>query len=123
MVLSALAVFLHVRWYTVDKSPGPEVLSGFGAALVGLGALVALRPYFRAGFAGLVQAGLPVYGAGFWSSEDTLQAHRERVAAERPRVVLDVLAERVIAVVVVILGTLLNGYGPLVARMLHLRGS
>lgn len=33
----------------------------------------------------------------------------------------DVWTERVGAVMVVMVGTLLNGYGPLIARLVHLR--
>ena len=120
VTLGALAVLLHVRWYTVDKALGGEVLSGFGAALVVLGIFVGSRPYIRAGLAKLVSDGLPAYGAGFFSS-DALKEHRDRVAAERPKVLRDVLAERVLAVGVVIIGTLLNGYGSLIARLFHLR--
>ena len=66
MGLGVLAAFLHVRWYTVSKATGGEVLSGFGAALVGRGVLVAARPYVRLGYSGLVQAGLPKSHAGVW---------------------------------------------------------
>ena len=121
MVLGGVAIVLHVRWYTVDKGQGAEIVSGFGAVLVVLGVFVGSRPYIRAGVGGLVSAALPrppivPIGGGF------PKMMVEQIRAERPRVVLDVLAERVIAVAVVVAGTLLNGYGPLVARMLHLRG-
>lgn len=119
-----MALILHVRWYTVDKAAGGEVVSGFGAALVVLGVLVASRPYIRTGFAGLVEAGLPlrpvIVPIGGVSIPRLTMAELRR---ERPRVVLDVVAERVVAITVVILGTLLNGYGAFVARLLHLRGS
>ena len=49
--------------------------------------------------------------------------HRERVERERPSIVLDVYAERVIAVLVVVVGTLLNGYGAPIARLLFLKGA
>ena len=123
VTLGALAVLLHVSWYTVDKAPGGEVLSGFGAALMVLGIFVGSRPYIRAGLAKLVSDGLPAYGAGFFSSDALLKEHRDRVAAERPKVLRDVLAERVLAVGVVIIGTLLNGYGSVIARLFHLRGA
>lgn len=47
----------------------------------------------------------------------------ERIRVERPKVVVDIWTERVVAVPVAMFGTLLNGYGPLVARLFHLRGS
>lgn len=98
-------------------------MSGFGAALVVVGVFIGSRPYIRAGVAGMIQAALPKYRAGFLAGPNTTRQHHERVAAERPKVTRDVWAERVVAVSVVILGTLLNGYGPLVARLLHMRAA
>lgn len=123
LALGALAIFLHVRWYVVDKAAGGEVVSGFGAVLVVLGVFVGSRPYIRAGVAGLIEAGLPALGAGFLIGPDTYREHQELVEKVRPQVTRDVWAERVVAVAIVILGTLLNGYGPLLARVLNLRGS
>jgi hypothetical protein len=88
-----------------------------------LGVFVGSRPYIRAGWAKLVSDNLPAYGASFMTDDDTAREHRERVEAERPKVVRDVLAERVGAVVVVVVGTLLNGYGPLLPRLFQLRGA
>ncbi len=121
--LLALGVFLHARWYGVGKAIGGEVVSGSGAWLVALGVLVASRPYIRAGWDRLINAGLPAYGAGFMTDDDTLRKHHELLKVERPKVVRDVLNERVIAVVVIVVGTMLNGYGPLIARALHLRAA
>ncbi len=123
LALGALAVFLHVRWYTVDKAAGAEVVSGFGAALVAFGVFVGSRPYIRAGIAGMIKAGLPDGGAGVFGGptyDASLKAVHDKV---RPEVTRDVWAERVIAVAVVIVGTLLNGYGTLIARLLGLRTS
>ncbi len=121
LALVALAMFLHVRWYTVDKAAGAEVVSGFGAALVALGVLVGSKPYIRAGIAGLIEAGLPDGGAGVFGGP-TYDASLKKLHDEmRPQVTRDVWAERVVAVATVILGTLFNGYGPLVARLAGLR--
>lgn len=105
----------------VDKAAGGEVVSGFGAVLVVLGVFVGSRPYIRAGVGGLIEAGLPALGAGFLIGPDTYRKHQELVEKVRPQVTRDVWAERVVAVAVVILGTLLNGYGPLIARLLCLQ--
>ncbi len=119
--LGVAAIVLHVRWYTVDKAWGGEVVSGLGAALVVLGVLVASRPYVRLGYSGLVQAGLPKSHAGVWGGPVYDASVAKLQDEARPQVVRDVWAERIVAVAVVVLGTLLNGYGPLVARVLHLR--
>ena len=105
---------LHGRWLVRSTHAG-DVLSAYGAGLVVLGVLVGSRPYLRAGFTGLVQAGLPrppivPIGGGFGK---TIVA---QIHAERPRVVLDVLAERILAVALVVLGTLLNGWATPLAR-------
>lgn len=41
-----------------------------------------------------------------------------RYASKRVEVRRDVLAERVVAVAVIVVGTLLNGYGPVLVRIL-----
>ena len=107
--------WLHWRWLWRSAHAG-DVLSAYDAGLVVLGILVGSRPYLRAGFAGLVEAGLPQDDAGYLVGPDYLQElEREREAA-RPQATRDVLAERVVAVAVVVLGTLLNGWGTPLAR-------
>ena len=124
-LLGSLAIVLHVRWYTVDKAPGDEVVSGFGAALVVLGIFVAARPFLRAGVRGMAeQTGQQTQYQGYIDDIGTMEAASR--AADQARIeaaIPDVWAERVVAVVVIVTGTLLNGYGPLVARLLGLRGT
>ena len=105
---------LHLRWLHLSAHAG-DVLSAYGAGLVVLGVLVGSRPYLRTGFAGLVDAVLAQDDAGYLIGPDYLRELEEQRRAARPQAVRDVLAERVIAVVVVIVGTLLNGWG----RPLH----
>ena len=121
LVLGVVAVFLHVRWYTVDKAPGSEVVSGFGASLVVLGVFVGSRPYIRSGIIGMIQSALPKNRTPHYGSPETGNEHRKRVEKERPKVTRDIWAERVVAVAIVILGTLLNGYGSLISQTLDLR--
>ena len=125
LALGALAIFLHGRWYVVDKATGGEVVSGFGAALVVLGVMIGGRAYVRSGIIGVALQQTTTqalvitpskYGGDMAAA--TAAARAERAA----KVVPDLIAERVIAVAIVILGTLLNGYGPLIARLAHLRG-
>lgn len=106
---------LHWRWLWHSAHAG-DVLSAYGAGLVVLGVLVGSRPYLRAGFSQLVAAGLPQYDGAPFSTGDRWQEHKALVEDERPRVRRDVLAERVIAVGIVVIGTLLNGWGTPLAR-------
>lgn len=106
---------LHERWLWRSAHAG-EVVSGYGAGLIMLGVFVGARPYLRAGISRTVEAGLPPYRGAFLQGRGAAERHRERVAALRPAVALDVWAERVVAVLVVLLGTFLNGYGTPLAR-------
>ena len=106
---------LHERWLWRSAHAG-EVVPGYGAALVMLGVFVGARPYLRAGVQRMVIAGLPAFGGSFYGSYGMVAEHNERVRAALPGVTLDVWAERVIAVAIVLLGTFLNGYGTPLAR-------
>ena len=106
---------LHWSWLWRSAHAG-DVLSAYGAGLVVLGVLVGSRPYLRTGFAQLVESGLPQYDGMTFSTDERWQAHKALVASERPKVRRDVWAERVVAVVVVVVGTLLNGWGTPLAR-------
>lgn len=126
MVLGVVAVALHVRWYTVDKASGGEVVSGLGAALVVLGVWVGGRAYVRSGIHGAAVQATTTRALVINTDEHggdmgaAIAAAKAKRAAE---VEPDMIAERVVAVVVVVLGTLLNGYGSLIARVLHLRAT
>ena len=124
-LMRAVVLVLHVRWYTVDKAAGGEAVSGFGAALVVLGILVAARPFLRAGVRGMAEQTVQqTQYQGYVDDVGTMEAASR--AADQARIeaaIPDVWAERVIAVVVIVIGTLLNGYGPPVARLLGLRGT
>lgn len=107
----------HVRWY-IRGGPAAEVFSGFGAALVVLGIWIAARPYLRVGLQKLVSAAVPpmVIGGMGYGDEDKAIQQRQDAAANAKR---DIVAERVIAVAVIVIGTVLNGYGPVIARGLR----
>ncbi len=106
---------LHLRWLHRSAHAG-DVLSAYGAGVVVLGVLVGSRPYLRTGVARLIERDMPDGGAGVFGGPvyDAEVARLRREAL--PGVTLDVWAERVIAVSVVIVGTLLNGWGTPLAR-------
>ncbi len=106
---------LHLRWLHRSAHTG-DVLSAYGAGVVVLGLLVGSRPYLRIGVTGLIERDMPEGGAGVLGGPvyDAEVAKLRRDAL--PGVTLDVWAERVIAVAVVIVGTLLNGWGTPLAR-------
>lgn len=134
VVLLGLHLVWAIRW---DPARRGEIATGFGAGLIVLGLLVAARPYIRSGVRHLVdtEVGPPPSDR----RRDALDAQFQRpvivpdelmylvdgarYASKRVEVRRDVLAERVIAVAVIVAGTLLNGYGPALVRLLGLEAS
>ncbi|MGI4763568.1 MAG: hypothetical protein ACRYGP_00615 [Janthinobacterium lividum] len=117
---TAIAAFvvmtaLHLRWLHRSAHAG-DVLSAYGAGVVILGVMVGSRPYLRAGVARLIERDMPEEGAGVFGGPvyDAEVARLRREAL--PGVTLDVWAERVITVAVVVVGTLLKGWGTPLAR-------
>lgn len=117
---TAIAAFvvmttLHLRWLHRSAHAG-DVLSAYGAGVVVLGVLVGSRPYLRTGVARLIERDMPDGGAGVFGGPvydaEVARLRREALAG----VTLDVWAERVIAVAIVVVGTLLNGWGTPLAR-------
>ena len=111
---------IHVWWLSRSEHAG-EVISAFGAVTVALGVWVASRPYVRIGLEGMIQAALPKDDAGYLVGPNHLQELTDLQTAARPKIVQDIWAERIIAVVVIIVGTLLNGYGTPIARLMGMR--
>lgn len=117
----AMAV-LHV-WWLLQTDHAGEVLSGLGAMLQAIGLLVAAGPFIRTGLRGMaeqqVQAPQPPYldDNEYSITRAAQTAYKAKIKAALP----DVWAERVVAVVVIALGTLLNGYGTPIARLLGMR--
>jgi hypothetical protein len=109
---------LHVLWFvhSVPAQRG-EVVTGFGAALIVLGLWVAARPYIRSGIeVATGQAMSPLLGTFAMPAGQSREYHAQR-EAQRPQIRRDVIAERIIAVVVIAVGTLLNGYGTPLVRL------
>jgi hypothetical protein len=122
------AIFLligagHIVWFSATHEP--EIGLRFGAAMICLGIVVTARPYFRTGLretvdrqlpAGLLDAvshsppGQPPLG---YSSIQLLRHQKAEHKIMRPGIVHDVVAERVVGVAIILLGTLVHGYGDL----------
>jgi hypothetical protein len=115
----------HIAWFFAAHEP--EIGARFGAAVTCLGIIVTARPFFRTGLQETVDRQLP---AGLHdavrpsphtpTSEYTSRQHLQRKQAThkrlRPGVVHDVIAERVVGVVLILLGTLTHGYGDLALK-------
>ena len=80
-----MAVFLHLRWYTVDKVFGAEALSGFGSTLVVLGILLASRPYLRAGIGRLVYDSFSAIGLYSYPGDDVVRQQLNRIRSNDRR--------------------------------------
>lgn len=122
ILIGALILAVHARFWFSHPSARAENLSGLGAALIVLGLVVAARPFIRSGTHGLAmaQTQAPQF-MGYADAEGILiaqarAAYDTRVERAKP----DIVAERIIAVVVIAAGTLLNGYATPLVRMLNL---
>ena len=113
----AVMTALHGRWLWRSAHAG-EVLSAYGAGLVVLGIGVAARPLIRQGLSSAVQAAMPTYQGytGFPGRKIPSMSEQLQIEALRPMVRREVIAERVVAVSVIVAGTLLNGWGAPLAR-------
>lgn len=113
---------LHAWWFVGCRAmPRAEVVGGYGAAVTALGVFVASRPYIRAGIAEVARAQVsrpeyPGYFGGIVDVEAMRAADHARVEAAKR----DVIAERIVAVLVAVLGALMNGYSGPIARALAL---
>ena len=118
VITGAMLAGAHVAWGVwLEPTKRGEILTGFGACLIVLGLLVAARPYLATGLDALVDkeasaAPAPVLSGGRTDAPNLL--------AKRAEARDNILAERVTAVLVIGTGTLLNGYGPPLIRLLGL---
>ena len=120
LALGVVALALHVRWYVVDKAPGAEVVSGFGAVVVAITITAIGASLLLPGALDRATAGAaPQDFRMFWHKHDPeAGSKRDALLAE---VRLEIIVERLVIGGAVLIGTLLNGYGALVARLLGLR--
>ncbi|QGM99901.1 hypothetical protein [Methylocystis parvus] len=124
------AIFLligvaHGVWFAAVREP--EIGLRFGAAVICLGIVVTARPFFRTGLRETVDRQLPP-GLLDAVSPSLPQPHSDYASLRhlrwqkvehkrvRPGIVHDVVAERVIGVALILLGTFVHGYGDLPLR-------
>ncbi len=113
----------HVVWF--EATHDPAIGARFGATLISLGIVVTAQPFFRTGLLDAVNRQLP---AGLleavsqtsphqphpgYSPIQILNQQKEEHKVALPGIVHDVVAERVVGVALIFLGTLVHGYGDL----------
>jgi hypothetical protein len=109
-----MIAILHVAWWLSPAISRSEVVTGLGASVIALGVLVTARPFLRVKLAVAVgQAMPPLTGTYAVPSNSDPDRRRERL---RPQVRRDVIAERIVGPILIVLGTLLNGYGSPIVR-------
>jgi hypothetical protein len=123
LYLGLVLAAIHLAWGVWgEPQHRGEVVSGYGSCLIVLGLLVAARPYVLGGReAATTRAMKPPLQQAAMSREHSATYHQER-EAERSQVRSSVIAERETSVVMIAIGTLLNGYGPPLIRVLGLGG-
>lgn len=120
LAIGIVLLLFHAWWFVATSATRrPEAVSGFGASVAALGIYMAVRFFLRKGIRRGIEemtghAMPPLLGI---FASDGYHAERE---AQRPQVRRDVIAERVIGVFLIAIGTLLNGYAAPVARALSL---
>jgi hypothetical protein len=118
-ILLVFAVLGGHLWWAVARCEGSYFQRG-GEALIILGIIVASQPYWRQRFNDLVQRQNPIHMNGFVTSvNDDIELCNRREAA-MTEAAKEVLEERYIGIIIIILGTAINGYGDLVLRWLGL---
>jgi hypothetical protein len=121
LVVGIVLLGVHICWFVrTSINQRPEAVSGFGAVLVLFGIVLAARPFLRKGFrAGIAEmtgkAMPPQYG--MFVTDEKYDADHE---AKRPQVQADVIAERVVGVVLITVGTILSGWAGLWTRLLEM---
>lgn len=117
-VLGMTIVAVHVAWAVWwEPTKRGEILTGFGASLIVLGLLVAARPFLTTGLEAAIDreasaAPSPILSGARTDDPDLLRRRAEAKGY--------ILAERVVAVLLIAGGTLLNGYGPPLVRLFGL---
>ncbi len=111
----AILVGSHILWFLAAHDPA--IAMRLGAAIAALGIVVTARPYFRAGLRATVNLRLPGRLSAH-SSFERLQRQAAEHQIERPGIVHDVVAEKIVGVGLIFLGALSNGYGDLPLRWL-----
>jgi hypothetical protein len=114
--IAAMLLVLH-GWWAVTCGDQAAIQRG-GAALIIFGILVASLPYWGQKFSDLVERAIPIRGS-FYGSSSGLSVSRRRDAA-RPQASREIFTERYLGVIVILIGTAVNGYGDLLLKWLGL---
>lgn len=112
--VGAAVTALHVVWLTRSDHAG-EVVSGFGSALVVFGVWIAAFPFIRRGLTRITDR-MP-RASDVVLPEFRAMVLRQEEREERAKQRRDQIDERIWGVAIVLLGTLLNGYGAPLARL------
>jgi len=112
--VAVIAVTAHLYW--AIRTGKAEWLQRSGASVIICGIFIVARPLIRSGVDRIANQQLPRYPGTFAMATDSWKKHDDAIAKIRPEIVRDVQAERFFGVVVIVIGTVLNGYGDLLLR-------
>jgi hypothetical protein len=120
VIVGVAWLVLHGWWWITCPGQRGENASGFGAFLTVLGVWIALLPYIRLGIQGMAEERVKTGSLGAWHDTQTITdnktIHEEKVKAAMP----SVYEERIVAIFMIVIGSLLNGYGTPLVRWLGL---
>lgn len=120
ITLGLTILALHVAWAVwLEPTRRGEIVTGFGASMIVFGLLVAARPFLTTGLEAAVDREASAGPAAVLSGGRTDDPDLLRRRAEARDYIF---SERVVAVLVIAGGTLLNGYGSPLVRLFGLEG-
>ena len=114
LIVGGVGLVTHAWWFEATRDV--VVLQRAGSWLTVWGIAVTARPILTDGVASTVQRQMPRVHA--FCPRSDLADRLKRAEARRPEVRRSVIAERVAGVVMIVCGTLLNGYGDMFGRWL-----
>jgi hypothetical protein len=110
--IGLVGLTLHLWWF-VDSYHQGDVLTGLGGFLAALGIYIAAQPYIRKG---VVETAREQVGLDNGANSQIKEEEAEQEGVRH------VLKERVVGVILIACGSMLNGYGMELARLFSLRG-
>jgi hypothetical protein len=115
--LVAFAVLSGGHFVWMMRCNDPVIAQRFGAALIVLGIGIAARPFLRTGLKTSVDHAMPGGSLPYYVSHEMLAERATMQKAARPGILFDILAEKVVGVSCVLIGTVINGYGDIFAKV------